>query len=950
MTRRYRPFDPFERGGPLDAREIRIPRPPRRFWVGAGLFGLAVLIFFIASPVVWFFTELQWYDALGFKDVFTTRLSLQAFLFIGSFALAFIYMVINVVIALRVRSGPSLRAVGIRRSSIRSATGGAALGAGALVALLLSGGAGTQWQSLALFQHARPTGITDPVLGQDVSFYLLTLPFLHSVVNWALGLTFLSALLIGLVYAWRGDTFDLNLSPLAIAHLSALGAVFAIVIAAWMWLGRYDLLYAHNSGIVWGAAYTDVNARLPIITFQSGAAVVLAGALLVNVWMRRVWLPVTAAGVWVALLLIGQVYPAVVQSFFVTPNARSYELPYIEREIAGTRAAYGLSNVTVSNFNGDQPLTLASVQNDQVTINNLRLWDFAPLKDTYEQQQTIRTYYTFYDIDIDRYTVNNQYTSLEISAREFDFNKLPDAAKNWVNQHLQYTHGYGLAASPVNAVVGEGLPDYVVGDIPPTGSVQVTQPAIYFGEVTTSYALAPNANREFDYPAGSQDAYTNYTGTHGVPMTPLNRALWSLKLGDFNLLVSGQVNSQTLMLYRRQIVTRVSEIAPFLSFDSDPYVVIVDGRIYWIVDAYTTGASYPYSQTTSFQNNDINYIRNSVKVVIDAYEGTAVFYVFDPKDPIISAYEATFPNLFTPLEAMSPAMRAHIRVPVDLFNTQVVIYATYHITDPKVFFAREDVWDLPTAQAAPGSLPTPVSPYYVLFRLPGEQNPEYLLIMPFTPHGKNNLVSWMAARSDGSHYGEYVSYVLPKDKVIFGPQQVANRINQDPAISRDFTLFHGTGSQVQQGNLLVVPVGDSFLYFEPIYLKATSGSSLPELKKVILADQTQVVYTDTLQQAIDQLVGTSTGPPPTTTPPTTITPAVLIQIRDLVTQANQHYAAAIADLKNGDFAGYANEMTQVGAILQQLQALTGTSTTTTPGASPTPTPSSRASPTPSHSP
>ena len=620
MTRRYRPFDPFERGGPFEAREIRFPRPPRRFWIGVGLFGLALLIFLFASPIIWFFTELQWFDSLGFKDVFTTRLFLQTALFIGSFVLAFVFLVANVVIALRVRSGPSLRAVGIRRSSIRSPTGGAALGAAALVALVLSGGAGTQWQSLALFQHARATGITDPVLGQDVSFYLLTLPFLHSVANWALGLGFLTPLLIGIVYAWRGDTFDLNLSPLSIAHLSALMAVFALVLAGWMWLGRYDLLYAHNTNTVWGAAYTDVNARLPIITFQAGAAVVLGGSLLVNVWLRRIWLPVTAAGAWVALLLIGQVYPAVVQSFLVTPNAQTYELPYIQREISGTRAAYGLPNVGVSNFTGDQPLTLANVQNDQVTVNNLRIWDFAPLKDTYEQLQTIRTYYTFHDIDIDRYNINNQYTSMEISAREFDFSKLPPAAQNWVNQHLQYTHGYGLAASPVNAVVGEGLPDYVVGDIPPTGQLKVTQPAIYFGEVTTTYALAPNTNREFDYPQGSQDVFTSYTGTHGVPMTPVNRALWSLKLGDFNLLVSGQVNSQTLMLYRRQIVARVTELAPFLSFDSDPYVVIVDGHVYWIVDAYTTAATYPYSQTVTFQDsNDINYIRNSVKVVIDAY-------------------------------------------------------------------------------------------------------------------------------------------------------------------------------------------------------------------------------------------------------------------------------------------------------------------------------------------
>jgi uncharacterized protein len=945
MTRRFRPFDPFERGGPLQgAREIRIPRPPRRFWFGVGLFGLAFLVFVLASPVVWLITELQWYDALGFKDVFTTRLWLQTALFVGSFALAFIYLAINVLIALQIRSGPGLRAVGIRRSTIRSAVGVIGLLGAALIALVLSGGAGTQWQTLALFQHASPTGITDPVLGQDVSFYLLTLPFLHSVANWALGLDFMTVLLTGALYAWRGDTFDLNLSPRAIAHLSILLGAFAVTLAAWTWLGRYDLLYAHNTSIVWGAAYTDVNARLPLYSFQAGAGIVLAGALIANAWLRRLWVPIAAAILWIGMLLIGQAYPAIVQGFFVTPSAQSYELPYITREIAGTRAAYGLSNVTESQFTGDQPLTLKDVQSDQVTVNNLRLWDYTPLQAVYEQLQTIRTYYSFNDIDIDRYTIAGQYQQVEISARELDTSKLPPAAQNWVNQHLDYTHGYGVAASPVNAVTPEGLPDYVVKDVPPTGPLTVTDPAIYFGELTSNPVLAPSKTQELDYPSGSQDVFTSYKGTHGVPMSGTNRALWSLKLGDFNLLVSPQITNQTQMLYRRNIVDRVTELAPFLSYDRDPYVVVVDGKVYWILDGFTTGSTYPYSQSTTFQPSganpvDINYVRNSVKVVIDAYEGTAVFYVMDPKDPLIKAYQATFPSLFKPIDSMPAGLRQHLRVPVDLFDAQVAIYATYHITDPKIFFAREDVWDIPTAQTAPGSAQLPVQPYYVLFRLPGEQNPEFLLIMPFTPRNKNNMVSWIAARNDGSHYGEYVSYVLPKDKAIVGPQQVANLINQQPQISSDFTLFHGTGSQVIQGNLLVVPIGNSFLYFEPIYLKATTASGLPELKKVILATQDKVVYTDTLQQAIDQLVGTST--PTITPPPTTLTPAQIAQIESLVSQANQHYAAAYAALKIGDLTTFASEMQKVGQLLQQLQQITGTIPAST-----TPSPTPRTSPSP----
>jgi uncharacterized membrane protein (UPF0182 family) len=950
MSRRYRPFDPFERGGAFEGvREIRFPRPPRRFWIGASLFVLAFLIFIFASPIVWFVTERQWFSALGYLDVFTTQWSLQFFLFAGSFVIAFVYLAVNVVIALRIRSGPGLRAVGIQRAVVRTPIGRIALVAAALVALVLSGGAGSQWQTLALFQHSSPTGITDKVLGQDISFYLLTLPFLHAVAGWALGLGFLSTLVIAGLYVWRGDTIDLSLSPTAIAHLSGMLAIFALVLGGWMWLGRYDLLFAHNNPIVYGAAYTDVNARLPLFTFQAGAAIVLAGALIANIWLRRLWLPVTAAGIWIALLLVGQLYPAALQYFLVNPSARSYEIPYIQREIAGTRAAYGLSNVTVSNFSGDQPLTAKDVQNDQVTVDNLILWDNAPLQDTYEQQQTIRTYYSFKNIGFDRYTILGQYKQLEISAREFDFTKLSTAAQNWVNQHLFYTHGYGIAASPVNAVVGEGLPDYVVGDIPPAGPLQVTQPAIYFGELTDSYALAPSNTPEFDFPQGNLDAFASYKGTHGVPMTSVNRALWALRLQEYNLLVSPQVTDKTQLLFNRKVIDRASELAPFLTYDNHPYVVVVDGRVYWILDAYTTGTTYPYAQASTFPVNsssepNINYIRNSVKVVVDAYEGTTDFYVVDPTDPIIKAYAATFPSLFRPIDAMPSGLRDHLRVPVDLFNVQVGIYATYHISDPNVFFAREDVWDIPTAQTAPGALATPVQPYYVLFRLPGETKPEFLLIMPFTPHGKSNMVSWMAARSDGSHYGEYVSYVLPKDKVIFGPQQVANRINENTTISTDFTLFHQAGSTVVQGNLLVVPIGNSFLYFEPIYLRANQATSLPELKRVILADQDSVAYQNTLQLAINQLVGTNTGPP-ATNPPVTITPAVLAQIADLVTQANLHYAAAYTALKSGDLSTYASEMAQVGKLLNQLKALTaGTVPKPTPGATPTPSPSSSPSP------
>ena len=950
MSRRYRPFDPFDRGPFNPPREIRMPRIPRRFWAGVSLFVLAVLLVIVASPIIAFFTEVEWYDSLGYRDVYMTRIGLQAAITVGGFAVAFGWLAVNAVIALRARTGPALRAVGIRRSVLRSSGGAVSLISAGLIALVLTGGAYTQWQALALFLHAAPTGTTDPVLGQDISFYLLTLPFLRALVNWSLGLDFMTLILIAAIYAWRGDAFDFRPTPSAIAHLSLLIGAFALTLAASTWLSRYELLYAHNTSTVWGAAYTDVNSRLPIYTLQAGAGLVLAGGLIVNVWLRRLWIPAAAAGVWIVLAVAAQAIPGVVQSISVNPNAQEYELPYIQREIAGTQAAYNLSNVTVSNFSGDKPLTPQDVQNDQVTVNNLRLWDYTQLAETYQQQQAIRTYYTFNDIDIDRYNIGTTYQQLEISARELDTSKLSQAAQNWTNEHLQYTHGYGAAASPVNAVVGEGLPDYVVGDLPPAGPLKITQPAIYFGEVpsrdNSEYDIAPSSVREFDYPQGSQDVFTSYTGTHGVPLNGLNRALWSLKLGDFNLLVSQQVTDKSLMLYRRNIRERASELAPFLTFDHDPYLVVVDGKLYWILDAYTTASTFPYSQA----EGDINYVRNSVKVVIDAYEGTVTFYVVDAKDPLINAYRATFPSLFRPIADMPAGLRAHIRVPEDLFNVQVQIYATYHVKadvdGAKVLFAREDVWDVPTTQSGPRSVSAPMQPYYVLFRLPGEQNPEFLLIMPYTPLNKSNLVSWLAARSDGDQYGQYVSYVLPKDKTIFGPQQVANRINANTTISSDFTLFSQAGSEVQQGNLLVVPIGNSFLYFEPIYLRASQQSSLPELKRVILADQADVAYAPTLDAAVQQLVGNA---PPPNQPPPILTPAVIAQIADLINQANLHYAAAYDALRRGDLTTFSTEMATVGKILDQLKTLTGgvkpaPSPSPSPSASPTASPHASASP------
>jgi uncharacterized protein len=925
--RRYPPFDDDVQITPL-----RLPTPPRGTWFVLGVIGVVIVILAVAGPAIAIWTGLLWFKALGIQEVYTTRLGLQLWLFFGSLLVAFVYVAINVLIALRFRASSVLRTIGIRRRFLRSTTGLVGIVAAFVIALIVSLGAYSLWQQLLLYLDGAPTGKTEPVFGMDISFYLFTLPFLKSSLNWALGLSFMTVLLIAALYAWRGTDFELRLPNRGIAHVSILFAVVALVVAASAYVGKYDLLYQHN-GYVWGAGYTDINARIPIAYISTGLGVLLSVALLANAFLRRLWLPVVVLAVWIVFGILSAIYAQAIERLVVAPQQFTRESQYISRELSYTRQAFGLDSVKVNQYAGTSGLTQQAIQDDQTTIDNLRLWDKLQLQETYPQLQAIRTYYTLNSIDYDRYTLNGRYEQLTLSARELDVTRLPQQGRGFVNETLTYTHGYGVVASPVRQVVGEGLPNLAARDIPQTGDLKVDQPAIYFGEQTNNYVLAPSAQKEFDFPSGSGDVYTNYTGSHGVPLAGVNRLLYAAYMGDLNLLITSQVTAKTQILYRRNILDRVREIAPFLSYDGDPYIVVADGKLYWIIDAYTTADTYPYSQQDSA--TQINYIRNSVKVVVDAYEGTANFYIADPNDPIIKAYAKGFPTLFKPLELMPASIQQHIRYPTDMFNIQVSVYRTYHMTDPQVFYNREDVWAIPEESTGPGSTAT-LQPYYVLMRLPGETKAEYLLILPFTPNNRPNMISWLAARNDAPNYGRLVLYQLPKDTVIFGPSQIGNRIQENTAISSQFTLWNQSGSQVQQGNLLVVPVGQTFLYFEPVYLRATNTSSLPEFKKVILADTQNVVWDDTLEGALAQLVGAA---PPTTTPTPGGTPSPNATCADLINQANTHYQNAQAKLKTGDLAGYAAEIQQVGTLLQQMQTAGCTAGTTTASPRPSPSPS-----------
>jgi uncharacterized protein len=908
--------------GPFDAYGPRtfegfwemVAQAPRRVWIGLGFFAAALVVVLITSPVVGFITENEWYNALGIGSIYRTRIAYEALLFFVTLAISFGFAAVNVWIALRLRSRISLRAVGVHRRVVRTPVGVAGLTAAALIALVVAAGARTRWTDLALFLHYTSTGLKDPLYGLDVSFYLLTLPFFHDLVGWSFGLVFTVGLLTAVLHAWRGGTLDLRFSPRAIGHLSGLLGLLGLTLAAGAFLGRYDLLYFHN-GVVWGAGYTDVKVRSGLAVVQAVLLLMLAGLALANVRLRRRRIAVGAMGAWLSVSILVGVYASLVQRISVQPAELSQESPYIKREIDFTRRAYGVQDVQVRPYGGNAQVSGQDVATDQATIENLRLWDDRQIQETYQQLQSIRTYYSFKQIDLDRYVLDGRLQQVEISAREVDQSRLPPQAHTWVNQKLVYTHGYGGAASPVSAVVGEGLPDYVTGNIPPQGPLQVTQPDIYFGQLTTDYALAPSAQREFDYPKGSENAFTAYQGTRGVPLSGLNRLLWSMRTDDFNLLASDQIQDRTQILFRRDVQSRISAIAPFLELDDSPYVVVVNGKMYWIQDTYITAGTYPYSQQEEAAGDGVNYLRNSVKAVVDAYEGTISFYISDPTDPIIRAYAATFPGLFKPLGQMPAGLQAHLRAPAHQFFVQSVVYGTYHVSDqdPSVLYNREDVWDLAVDQ-----------PYYVEMRLPGEAQAEYLQIVPYSPFHKQNLVSWLAVRNDPGHYGQMTAFVLPKDRVVLGPQQVVSRIQQTPGFSSTRTLLNQQGSSLIEGTLLVVPIGDSFLYFEPVYLKSTiTAQALPELKFVILTDATAlsaVTFQPTLRQALDQLIGEApvpTGPPGPQPPPGTANP----QVTRLLDDALNEYKAALDALKNDDFAGYQQHIQKMVADTQQADQL-----------------------------
>jgi hypothetical protein len=883
-----------------------------------------------------FLVDWTWFSSVGYLGTFWTIIGAKSALFCGVFVVTAAVVWLNGALAIHFAAAPAYPRLAImpwglpdngqlpeviarfvRHLPWRPLVAVTAVVVAVLVALGWTG----NWNLVLAYIFQVPYGRSDPLYGNDFSFYLFALPLYIALKDWMLVALALSAILAALVYwAFGKIAFDARrrfVSAAAAVHGSVLLGFF-FGIEAWSFdLDRYLLLFGDN-GVVVGASYTDVHLGLPLlfalIALCGGGAI----ASFANVWLHSARIPLAAAALVLGTsLVLSPLGTALFQRVYVKPNELQLEQPYIRNNIALTREAYNLRNVVVRPFTVDQSLTYRSLEENRATIDNIRLWDRQPLLDTYAQLQEIRTYYKFNDADIDRYELGGTYQQVMLSARELESTLLPPNAQTWVNLHVLFTHGNGVVMSPVTRTSPEGLPVFYLQDIPPvaTGGPVVGEPRIYFGEGDAPYVIVKGSTPEFDYPRGNNNVYRAYNGVDGVSIGGIaRRALFAWYFGDPNILLSQYVTAQSRIMFRRNIQERVRTIAPFLSLDSDPYIVISGGRLNWIQDAYTTSSWFPYAR--KIEGDATNYLRNSVKVVIDAYNGSVNFYVADPADPIVETYRRIFPALFKPFATMPSDLQKHTRYPEDLFLIQAQLYRAYHMGAPEVFYNREDLWQFPRQpNGADDTTGSTMSPYYINMRLPGEKDTEFVLMLPMVPSQRENMIAWLAARCDQPDYGKLIVYEFPKDKLVYGPFQIEALINQNTEVSQQITLWNQSGSRVIRGNLLVVPIESSILYVTPLYLRAQSGQ-LPELKRVIAIYRDRVVMKETLAEALAALFKTSTAPAaPAAASAAT---AAVGPLSDRAREALAHYDRAIAKLKAGDWTGFGAELNALRPLLEQL--------------------------------
>ncbi|OYT74346.1 MAG: hypothetical protein CFK49_08865 [Armatimonadetes bacterium JP3_11] len=925
--------------------------------LATGVIALILIAMLFGGVLVNLYTDYLWFvHDVKYPQIFGRILALRWVLFLLTAVGFFLFALVNLMIANRIAGATEASDLAIRGGRIVRITRAVRRGTyyllilGALVFSVFVGlSASAYWHELMLFQNAQSFGVKDPLFNMDIGFYVFRLPFM-SFVSGLLVFTALVALVgIGAFYyfnralGWLGGmpTFLPSVKP----HMLILATLFLLAFAWYLWLARYDLVFSEHDQF-FGAGYTDIHARLPILNITVFGLLIAAVLCLVS--LRRgagLLLPIGGFAVallfWIAASLI---YPPLVQRFVVIPNQLERESEYIERHLAFTRRAYNLDTIQVRVMDVRDDLTAADLQGAQGTLANLRLWDFRPLRQVYNGLQALKPYYAFVDIDVDRYTVNGALRQVLLSVRELNLEGLPATAQRWQNLHLLYTHGFGLVMNPVNEATAEGQPVFWIRNLPPQvepsvqEAIPVTNPAIYFGENLESYAIVRSNLKELDYPklTGTGDAeenvYTTYNGDGGVPIGGLlTRLMFAIRLSDQNIMLTGDLNAESRLLFRRNIRERLQAMLPFIRWDEDAYPVIHNGEIVWIYDGYTVSRNYPYSRPFFSRDRIVrqfNYLRNSVKATVHAYTGEVNFYISDESDPLIRAYAQAYPNVFKPLSEMPAGLRNHIRYPIDLFEVQAQLLELYHTTDARIFFNKEDVWAI-AREILQNNETVPMTPYYVIMQPPGEQQPRYMLTLPFTPQQRKNLVAWLAAHCDPDRYGELVLYRFPKQKTVYGPEQIEARINQNPEITQQLNLWNQQGSQVFRGNLLIIPLGQAMLYFKPIYLQARTEGAIPELKKVVLASGERVVMTDTVDEGLQLLLARRVGRTPPrltqdgTTPPTPTAPPTPVgtsaDLRNLAREANRVYREAQSALRNGDWATYGERMKQLEQLLKQME-------------------------------
>jgi len=876
---------PFNTDMDAEIIDVGTPRRSRRRWWLWVVLALLVVFLFFSSRGLSIYISALWFGSLGYSAVYWYMFKLKLELFLIFFVLT--AGILRVAFWLIDRAFASFalapRTVLINQQPVQISPGRLlrplAWVVSVLTGLVFGLGMLESWRDFALFFHQPQTSLHDPIFGKPLSFYLFSLPIYEALSSWLIYLT-LIILVAAIVYALLAATQqpsgtvlkDSKARRSGLMIVSAALAAFLLALAWNVLLSRFPYLWVDHQTFS-GVTYTEHNYFLPALRWVAIALVIAAIASLVNAFtVRRIRLLVAALALPVLVYLVGGVIvPAYVNNFVVKPNELGRETTYIEHNITGTRAAFGIDKIEQRNFEAETTTESLGLQDNRATLDNIRLWDWRALQDTLKQMQAIRTYYDFPEVDVDRYNLGGQPRQVMIAARELNVSMLPEASRNWINQRLIYTHGYGVTMNTANEFTAEGRPRFILSNMPiesTSSEIKTTRPQIYFGQETNSDVYVKTKQKEFDFPQGESDTYTSYEGTGGISVGGgLRRLLLAWAVGDLSKLpFSDDVTADSRLLIHRNIREIVNGLAPFLVYDLDPYIVSGnDGNLYWIIDGYTETSNYPYSRHHQINNDEVNYIRNSVKVVIDAYNGTTNFYVFDNEDPLLAAYRATFPSLFRDASQMPADLRAHIRYPETLLRTQGEVFGLYHTQSARVFFQREDAWNVAQQVVLDDQNKKQtgaIEPYFVLMQLPGEQvRNEFALILPFTPSNRNNMIGWMAGRSDGEHYGTLLAYNFPKSRLIDGPLQIEARIDQNAQLSAQFSLWNQQGSRVLRGHLLVIPMGKSLLYVEPIYLKAES-SPMPELRLVVLATQERLGFGQSFDEAMSSLFGESAKPQP----------------------------------------------------------------------------------------